>query len=364
MPPSPSLLLFTGENTFALAEELRRWKSAFLAKHGEANLLTLESRLLDFSALRSDVQTAPFISEKRLILIDGIPAVEKEDMEELIHSRHEATILVFIDPKPDRRKGAVKLLEKEAQVRTFPVLSPKQLVPWISELSNSKGVAIAPAVAAHLVARVGSDQWHLRNELLKLIAFCSSRHADPSAGSGSLGEKLSWDSGCHTEHSRSVSVEARRGASEKSPTVSDVDLICLPSETHAIWVMNDLIGKGKLVDAVQHAERLASSGEDAFSLWNIFLYSIRTLATLFLHFQENPRASPAALAKAAGVNPLSVHALLPLIRELSSEKLLTIVESAVEADIALKTGGIRATAQEPIELQAMLERQILGLARN
>jgi DNA polymerase III delta subunit len=334
VPPTPSLHLFTGGNTIALAEELRRWKSAFLAKHGEANLLTLESRTLDFSALRSDVQTAPFIFEKRLILIEGIPAVEKEDMEELIHSRHEATILVFIEPKPDRRKSVVKLLEKEAQVRTFPMLSPKQLVPWISELSKSRGISIAPEVAAHLVARVGSDQWHLRNELLKLISFCSL---------------------CHAERST---------AETKHPTISDVDLICLPSETHAVWVMNDLIGKGKLIDAVQHAERLASSGEDAFSLWNIFLYSIRTLATLFLHFQENPRLSPAALAKAASVNPLSVHALLPLIRELSPEKLLTIVESAVEADIALKTGGIRATAQEPIELQCMLERQILALAKN
>ncbi|MEK7137126.1 MAG: glycosyltransferase, partial [Patescibacteria group bacterium] len=36
------------------------------------------------------------------------------------------------------------------------------------------------------------------------------RHADPSASSGSLREKLRGDSGCHTEHRRSVSVEARR----------------------------------------------------------------------------------------------------------------------------------------------------------
>ena len=96
-PSSPSLLLFTGENTFALAEELRRWKSAFLAKHGEANLLTLEGRTLDWGALRSEVQTAPFLGEKRLILIEGILVLHIEQL------RKELDVRIFVDAEDDVR---------------------------------------------------------------------------------------------------------------------------------------------------------------------------------------------------------------------------------------------------------------------
>ena len=321
MPPkNPQLFLFTGENTFTLAAELARWKEAFLQKHGEGNLQVFEAEGLEWVALSNEAASAPFLSDKRLLIVEGIPAITKEELEQLLSAMHEATVLVFVESHPDKRKSIVKFLLKEATVRLFSPLSKQQLIPWILSLGKESGVSISEDVAAAIVGCVGTDQWSVKQECLKVIAF----------------------------------------AAPDAPTIDQVKRVCLPSGTHAVWVLNDLIGKGQTEEAALYGAKLWESGEDAYSLWNLTLYIVRNIATLWI-FQKEKNLSGAALAKESGVNFLSVQSLLPLVASLSEEKVRAIVESAVDADRALKSGEIRATAQNSIELVTMLERQLLSL---
>ena len=326
-PKNSQLFFFTGENTFALGEELKRWKASFLEKHGEANLHVFDAKNLAFVAFANEAKSAPFLSDKRLLIVEGIPpsiqgvpVVTKDDLETLLSEMHEGTVIVFVEPIPDKRTGIVKFLLKEATVRLFSPLSKQHLIPWIRSLGKSSGVNITEEVASEIVGSVGTDQWSLRQECLKVLSF----------------------------------------AAPDTPTVDQVKRVCLPSGTHAVWVLNDMIGKGKTEEAALYGAKLWESGEDAYSLWNLLLYIVRNIAILWI-FQKEKNLSGAALAKESGVNVLSVQSLLPLVASLSEEKVCAIVESAVAADHALKSGEIRATAQNSIELVTMLERQLLGL---
>ncbi len=321
MPPkNPQLFLFTGENTFTLSEELHRWKETFREKHGEANLQLFEADTLEWVSFCNEANSAPFLSDKRLLIVEGIPTIAKEDIEQLLKEMHEGTVIVFVESLPDKRKSIVKFLLKEATVRLFSPLSKEKLVAWTLSLGKANGVDMETHVAEHLVNVVGTDQWCLRQECLKLLAY----------------------------------------AAPDAPRIADILNVSLPSSTHAVWVLNDLIGKGKTEEAALYGAKLWESGEDAFSLWNLALYIVRNIATLWI-FQKEKNLSATLLAKESGVNFLSVQSLLPLVRTLSEEKVRTIVESAVSADRALKSGEIRATAQNSIELVTMLERQLLML---
>jgi len=313
------LFLFTGENTFALTEELKRWKEGFIEKHGDTNFQVRTGKDLLWSELLDETCSAPFLSEKRLIIIEGIPSkIDKKDLEVLGKNMHESTIVAFIEASPDKRKSATKFLIKNATVRTFPTLSEKQLASWLLSLAEEYEASVTPQVAAHLISTVGKDQWYLKQEFLKVIAFAESN----------------------------------------SPSTADIDAVCLPSQKHTVWKLSDLVGRGQTQEAVQFSKALHDSGEDAFALWNIYLWIMKNISVLWI-WEKEKNLPPGALSKEAGIPFPSVQSLLPFVRKMPQEKMRELVESAVSADYALKTGGVKATGTEPVELVTMLEREIL-----
>ena len=314
------LFLFTGENTFELIEEINRWKRSFLEKHGESNLQILQGKTLSWTDLLEEVRSAPFLGEKRLVLVEGIPAkFTKENLESLADVIHGATILAFVEPVVDKRKGVTKFLIKNATVKTFLPKTPQQLIGWLQKIAKEHGSDLDTNIAAHIVSIVGSDQWHLKNECLKLIAYSADK-----------------------------------------PTNEEVDRVCMPSEKHTVWKMSDLIGSGKASESVCFARKLHESGEDAFRLWNLFLWIARNMATIWM-WKNEKNLSPMAISKEAGIPFPGVRSLMPRVEKFSEEEIKDFVKRLVEADEALKTGGIKATGTDPIELVTLLERELVAL---
>ena len=309
-----------------------RWKSSFLEKHGEANLQVVNGKDLKWRDLLDEIRSAPFLGEKRLVIVEGLPTkITKEDLEKLKTEIHPSTILAFVESSPDKRKTIAKFLGKEATVRGFFPSTKNQLTTWVIQIAKEQGVSIDPPVTNHLVEVVGNDQWHLKNELLKLISYTG------------------------------IDSDSCLPAGRQGPTVEEVDKVCLPSQKHTIWILSDLIGKGKTKEAVTFCKTLHESGEDAYSLWNIFLWITKNVATLW--FWDKEKNLPiGTLSKESGVPFPSAQSLLPYVKNLSDDKFKGIVASVVKADEDLKTGNIKATVAEPIELITMLERQLLMMS--
>ena len=68
-----------------------------------------------------------------------------------------------------------------------------------------------------------------------------------------------------------------------------------------------------------------------------------------------------AISKEAGIPFPGVRSLMPRVEKFSEEEIKDFVKRLVEADEALKTGGIKATGTDPIELVTLLERELVAL---
>ncbi len=315
--PSTNFYFFTGENDYALTRELSRWKQEFSLKHGSENLLILKAKDCTVSDLLDAVSTMPFIAAMRLVILEGVPRIDKEDFQSMRESIHPQTLLVIAEAKPDKRLGIVKEVEKSAELKRFPLLSAPALHAWILSHVRECGSTITPEGETSLLSIVGIDQWTLHSELQKLAAFSG----------GNISE----------DH---------------------VEAVAVPSGSQIIWRFTDLIGAKKAEEALLFLRHRIERGEDPYGLWSILLNMVKNLAIVYAAVQEGTD-DERGVSRVTGIAPFVVHPLLPLARSMDAERIKSLVDWAAEADIRLKTGGYHYSADRPGEVIALTERAIL-----
>lgn len=313
-----SLFLFTGENAHALREERRRWTAEFGQKHGSENLLTVDGASVPFQTLLDDVSVAPFIAAKRLVVVQGIPRTTKEDIERLAECIHPACVVLFCDGSPDRRLSGVKALLATATVKEFPRLRGKVLEQWMDREAQALGARFETGSRERLLQTAGEDQDTLAEEIRKLA----------------LG--------------------ARSGAITRDLVME----LAVPSGEQEVWQLTSLLSRFDSPGALRYAKTLHTQGNDAFSLWGILLWMLLSLVAVSCAAREGQR-QPAKIASLTGVPFPTVRTLLPLAERANPERLRALLDWAVETDIALKTGGYRATGEAPQELLALVDECIL-----
>ena len=313
------IYLFSGDNSYELRRKRSFWMQEFSRKHGEENLLRLEERTTTFRTLIDEVSVAPFIAEKRLVLVEGIPTGKKEEVEQLCRSIHPAVVLLITEPKPDKRLSVVKALTAVAQCEEFRHPSPAALEAWLAKEITALGGSIGAAARAFLLERVGNEQELLVQEARKLVLYAQGREITPE----------------------------------------DVETLVVCQAERQVWELMDLLAQRHAPAALRYVQRMLRQGESAFGLWNIFLWMISNLAPV-AGAVEGGNTSPLAIAKQVGMNVRSVQTLLPFVRSMSRAQLTSLIERIVEYDIALKTGKIRASDQEPEELLSVIDRSLLA----
>ena len=309
-----SIHLFTGDNTYALLQERRLWISSFRQKHGEANLSFLDPKKISFTQLLDEIAVAPFIAENRLVVVDGVPKFEKEQVESLPDTMHPQVVLLFCDRKPDKRLSATKALLAIADVKTFSHLSRAQLLLWLSQCATEYGSELSRDTATILLDIVGDDQDLLASEIRKIATFAGKRPI----------------------------------------TKEDIDVLVLCTAEQAGWQLMDLIADKKPEKALAFARKLLERGESAHGLWNRVLWMMTQLTLVHAAYHEGMN-HPGAITKATGVNFGAAKTLLPLARRISGDTLQSLITRFSTVDVALKTGGLKATAEAPAELEAMLD---------
>ncbi|MBI3331735.1 DNA polymerase III subunit delta [Candidatus Peregrinibacteria bacterium] len=312
------IFFFTGENAYALGLEKKRWMDQFRDKHGPENLIRLDAAGLSFGAFLDEAASAPFIAEKRLIVLQGTPKFLKEETLSIPEHLHPDAVLLIADGKPDKRLSAVKELQKFSTLKEFPLLDRKALDAWIDQHAKSLGTSIAPPARAHLVAIVGEDQEMLASELTKLTLAATGR----------------------------------------AITSEDIDMLAMPSGEQEVWTLTNLLSAGKKREALAYARSLQERGTTAQSLWAILLWMLENLTLVAAAAAANER-NPGKIASQLGVPFPSVRTLMPLASVIDPVALRSFVSQVVSDDIELKTGGYRATAEAPEELVALIDRFIL-----
>ena len=183
-----NLFLFTGEETFLLNQQIRAWKESFRKRfEGDLNLAVLDGSREDEASLISQMETMPFLADKRLIFIENLPEAakasvkkdegegEEEEKEEqggqklmdYLEKIPETSVVIFVQPKPDKRKRLYKKIVHlstvarddktgpKAEVKEFMPLKPAALGQWIHQQAVAYKTSISPKNAEVLASLVG-----------------------------------------------------------------------------------------------------------------------------------------------------------------------------------------------------------------
>lgn len=293
----------------------------FREKHGPENLSRFDGAQSSLSDCLAEVSAAPFIAEKRLVVIEGMPPFTKEDMQRILDEVHPQVILVIADPKPDKRLSSTKAVLQAATLKEFSPLQGEPLRQWMRTVFRARQAQADEQVITSLLESAGEDQQILLQEMEKLILHAAGRPI----------------------------------------TREDIELLVLPSSERSVWRMMDLLGEGRSQDAVAYARSLILRGESPYSIWNMLLWMLASLTQVTAALESKVTA-PLAIVQATGVKFGSVRALLPLARRCQSAKLTPILEQVVAADIGLKTGAFRTTNDNEEELEALIDRCLLAFS--
>lgn len=310
--------LFIGENSFELIREKVRWIGEFARKFGEENVSRVDASQGSVRELLDEISVMPFLAEKRLIVVDGIPKCTKEDIALLERCVHPAALVLFVDAKPDKRSGGVKELLKSAKLHPFDPLKGAAVQSWVRAYAKEQGIALDPAAIRTLLEYTGDEQAMLARELEKLATY-------------------------------------RPGQTIKR---EDVEFLCVPTEEGVVWKISDLLSTGGKSAALLYAHRLIGRGGDAYGLWAILSGMLKNLIAVHAADDAGIR-SQSDIAEMTGVHPFAVQSLMQYSRRLDVKKTTRFVHWAADADRALKTGGLRATDEAPQELEALIDAFIL-----
>ncbi|MDD5590893.1 MAG: DNA polymerase III subunit delta [Dehalococcoidales bacterium] len=197
------LYILSGQDDFSLNESLEEIKRGI----GSEALLTANTTVIDgqkitIEQLRNVIETAPFLAERRLVIIKGLlerfvpkgksgrqkkatSSVKQQDepgsLLSLLTNIPASTILVLVDVIDDKTRNKnplFKELSARAEVRTFPLLKGNGLRQWIREQAGKEGAEISPPAVELLTRLIGSNLWIMQNEIRKLALFTSDRRIE------------------------------------------------------------------------------------------------------------------------------------------------------------------------------------------
>jgi DNA polymerase III subunit delta len=190
------LYVFVGPDDYSIRQALGEIKKGI----GDAtalmtNTTVLDGRQVTLEHLRSACETVPFLSEKRLVIVEGLlerfetraktgrkkasakPSEPEEyiAIAEVMKKLPSFTELVIIGSEMGERNPLLRELETFTKVKVFSLKNKSQLSQWIEQRVVGAGSSISPSALTLLIKFVGNDLWTMASEVDKLTQFAAAR---------------------------------------------------------------------------------------------------------------------------------------------------------------------------------------------
>lgn len=188
--------ILCGEDDFSVWQALEEIKSGFddpqmLA----ADTVRLDGQSLTINELRNNCNTVPFLSQYRLVIVDGLlkrfeamPGKSRSgkrraksgtstgigewyDLPIVVEQMPHSTVLVIVDGRIENTNPLLKMVSPTARVRVFHRMKGEPLVGWIRQQVAKQGSDITPQAVRLLCQLVGGNLWAMGNEVSKLVLY-------------------------------------------------------------------------------------------------------------------------------------------------------------------------------------------------
>lgn len=167
------IVILSGENSFMLQAELRRIVGSFVTEHSDMALEQFDGEEAEFDRIREALQSMPFLASNKLVVL-RTPSANKqfaESAEELLNEVGDATDVILIEPKLDKRTAYYKYLKKQPGFKEFSELDTLALAKWLVQVAKDGGGSLSQSDATYLINRVGVNQQLVGSELTKLLQY-------------------------------------------------------------------------------------------------------------------------------------------------------------------------------------------------
>jgi len=182
MTENPSILILHGNDEFAIAAHIARL-CAGLGDPASAdmNIARFDGRTgLDFEALNTAVNAAPFLAPRRVVVLEHPSAAfsaapARKKFLELLDKAQPSTTIALVEYEELKREHWLMKWVSQAGVRAGAHIykMPKQweMPRWIESEAKKQGGKIEPDAAARLSEMVGEDTRIAAQELTKLLTY-------------------------------------------------------------------------------------------------------------------------------------------------------------------------------------------------
>ena len=163
----------TGSNSFQIKNELDKLTGDFVAEHGDLALEKLDGEEASVGQIIGAVESLPFLASRKMVVVRDLSLNKEsyESFERIIDRVNDATDLIIVEHKPDKRSAFYKLLKQSTDFHQYDEMDENQLADWLMSFAKDKAATIIRSDAVYLIQRVGNSQVKLKNELEKLIQY-------------------------------------------------------------------------------------------------------------------------------------------------------------------------------------------------
>lgn len=315
------------QNIFVLDGE-ERFRKLEAVKFALDRILDPDMRLLNlqrmqYPSTRELIEAAlrfPFMSDKRVVLVDGFALLESikgkgggtKDAEDFIHFVKEvpdtSLVILLLNGKLDKRKKASSAVVEFCYA--FDTFKEEEALPWLSSKAKQAGKSLDKPTALRLIEAIGLDAGVLKNEMDKLIAY--------------TGE-------------------------EEQITEEAVERLASKSVSFSVFQLGEELLVGQIKKALLILQNLINNGENEYMIFAMLLRECRL--NYYYKALQIERKNPADIAKLTESNPYGVSKRLPKLAKLSLTKLMDAYRYALDTDLAMKEGRI---SQEGLTQRALV----------
>lgn len=194
------------------------------------------------AAVRDDLEMAPFIALRRLVVVqeaDAFITRYREQLEKYVEHPSRTGVLVLDVKGWKSNTRLAKAISDRVTIKCEPP-TVYRLAPWCSEWSSSRhGKQLSPPAANLLVELVGAEMGVLDQELAKLATYIGGRST----------------------------IEPQ-----------DVDTLVGHSRVETAWQVLDAIAEGNSAQALSTLHYLFDQGEEPIAIFGAMSWQLRRLA--------------------------------------------------------------------------------------
>ena len=333
---NPNISLFTGENVYMLEKTVEKLRSDFTAKHGDLNITILDNEdELTASSIINALKAAPFLGEKRLVIIKNFLRLgdsdDQDKVENFLQDLPESSLAIFyenpnVETKKRPKSTLKKTIEKTGNVKTFAAPMPQEIIGWIQSRLQKSKVTISNALATQMMDDCGSDMQAIAQEIQKLALYCENR----------------------------------------AVTQQDLDLLVPKSYAATIFQFTDALNAKNAQMAIAKLQVLMEMGEEILIILSMIARHFRMLI-LVKDLLDNQKIPKHAIHQKmttydANMKPYPVKLAVDQSSKFTLDQMKAIYQTLTQLNLNLKTGRIPQGPNDKHMVMLELEKLIMSIA--